>query len=105
MPPTVGFMGKLFVFNAALMQQFYGLVLVGAIGSAIALFFYLRVIVKMYMTKPVPGFGVTVIPRSSIPILGIFIFAAFCIVLIGTVLPEASLKYLAPVVKELLVVN
>ena len=33
MPPTVGFMAKFFVFNAALTNNFYSLVIIGVIGS------------------------------------------------------------------------
>src|SRR5690606_27231871 len=53
MPPTVGFMGKFFVFNAALSSHLYSLVIIGVIGSGISLFYYLRVIVRMYMTDSV----------------------------------------------------
>ena len=50
MPPTAGFIGKFFVFNAALQSQLYGLVTIGVIGSSISLFYYLRVIVRMLST-------------------------------------------------------
>lgn len=49
MPPTVGFFGKFFVFNAALRENEYALVLIGVLGSVISLFYYLRVLVSMYM--------------------------------------------------------
>ncbi len=54
MPPTVGFMGKFFVFNAAITNHLIGIVIIGAIGSAISLYYYLRLIVKMYMSPALP---------------------------------------------------
>jgi len=48
-PATAGFMGKLFVFSAAVRSQMYGLVVIALVTSAIGIYFYLRVIVCMYM--------------------------------------------------------
>ncbi len=47
-PPTAGFMGKFFVFAAALNVQFYVLALVGIVNSAIAAFYYLNVARYMF---------------------------------------------------------
>jgi NADH-quinone oxidoreductase subunit N len=54
-PPTAGFMGKFFVFSAAVSAGETGLVVVGVLTSAIAAFFYLRVIVAMWLQDPAPG--------------------------------------------------
>jgi NADH-quinone oxidoreductase subunit N len=54
-PPTAGFMGKFFVFSAAVQSGETGLVVVGVLTSAIAAFFYLRVIVAMWLQEPEPG--------------------------------------------------
>jgi len=48
-PATAGFMGKLFVFSAAVQSQMYGLVIIALVTSAIGIYYYLRVIVSMYM--------------------------------------------------------
>ena len=48
-PATAGFMGKLFVFAAAVQSQMYGLVVIALVTSAIGIYYYLRVIVYMYM--------------------------------------------------------
>ena len=48
-PATAGFMGKLFVFSAAVQSQMYGLVVIALVTSAIGIYYYLRVIVSMYM--------------------------------------------------------
>ena len=50
-PLTVGFVGKLVVFGAAI-EAGFSWVVVGVITSAIAAFFYLRVLVVMYMEEP-----------------------------------------------------
>jgi NADH-quinone oxidoreductase subunit N len=52
-PPTVGFMGKLFIFRAGVDAGLVGLVLVGVITSAAGAYYYLRVVVYMFM-RPAP---------------------------------------------------
>ena len=49
---TGGFIGKLFLFSAAIERQLYGLVVIALIASAIGLYYYLRIIVLMYMKTP-----------------------------------------------------
>ena len=53
-PATAGFMGKLLVFRAALDAGQLAPVIVGVVTSAIAAYYYLRVIVSMYFHAP-PG--------------------------------------------------
>jgi NADH-quinone oxidoreductase subunit N len=50
-PLTSGFVGTLVVFGAAVEAGYAWLVVVGMIASAIAAFFYLRVMVAMYMQE------------------------------------------------------
>ena len=50
-PLTAGFVGKLVVFGAAVESGYAWLVVVGVLTSAIAAFFYLRVMVSMYMQE------------------------------------------------------
>ncbi|HNP70316.1 MAG TPA: NADH-quinone oxidoreductase subunit N [Kouleothrix sp.] len=52
-PPTAGFWGKFYVFAAAWEAGLQWLAIVGVITSAIAAFFYLRIIVQMFMRDPV----------------------------------------------------
>ena len=51
-PPTAGFMGKFAVFAAALRGGEYALALVGILSALVAVFFYLRIVVVMYMKPP-----------------------------------------------------
>jgi NADH-quinone oxidoreductase subunit N len=48
-PPTAGFMGKFAVFAAALRGGEFTLALVGILSALVAVFFYLRIVVVMYM--------------------------------------------------------
>ena len=50
-PLTSGFVGKLVVFGAAVEAGYAWLVVVGVVASAIAAFFYLKVMVAMYMQE------------------------------------------------------
>ena len=51
-PVTGGFFAKFYVFSAALKSNLVGLTILGVINSAIAAYYYLRIIVVMYMREP-----------------------------------------------------
>lgn len=51
-PPTAGFMGKFTIFSAAINSGYIWLVIVGVLTSAASVFYYFRVIMKMYMESP-----------------------------------------------------
>jgi NADH-quinone oxidoreductase subunit N len=53
-PLTSGFVGKFAVFQAAIAGGALPLVVIGVVSSAIAAFFYVRVIVLMFFSDPVP---------------------------------------------------
>jgi NADH-quinone oxidoreductase subunit N len=52
-PLTSGFIGKFSIFSAAYESGARGIVIAGVLSSAIAAFFYIRVIVLMFFTDPV----------------------------------------------------
>jgi NADH-quinone oxidoreductase subunit N len=54
-PLTAGFTGKFAVFRSAIEEGAWPLVLVAVLTSAVAAFFYLRVIVLMYFSPPAGG--------------------------------------------------
>ncbi len=60
-PPTAGFVGKWYIFAAAVQEGYYGLAIVGVLTSVVAVYFYLSIIVRMYMTEA--RFGVPREPR------------------------------------------
>ncbi len=51
-PPTFGFMGKLYIFKAAIQTNNIDLAVIGVLASVVAAFYYIRVIVNMYMREP-----------------------------------------------------
>jgi NADH-quinone oxidoreductase subunit N len=61
-PLTSGFTGKFAVFQAAIAGGALPLVIVGVLSSAIAAFFYVRVIVLMFFSDPAPGGPAVVTP-------------------------------------------
>ena len=61
-PLTSGFAGKFAVFQAAIAGGATPLVIVGVLASAIAAFFYVRVIVLMFFSDPVPDGPVVSVP-------------------------------------------
>ncbi len=50
-PITGGFFAKFYVFSAALQANLTGLVIIGVLNSAVASYYYLRLIVVMYMRE------------------------------------------------------
>jgi NADH-quinone oxidoreductase subunit N len=53
-PPTLGFVGKFYVFRAAIAGGEIGLALIGVLTSLISAYYYLRVVVLMYMREGQP---------------------------------------------------
>ena len=54
-PPTAGFMGKFWLFSAAIESGYVWLAVIGVLNSAISLYYYLRVVVFMYLKKETIG--------------------------------------------------
>jgi len=87
-PPTAGFIGKFYIFSAAVKAGYIGLVVIGVLNSALSVFYYFRVIVLMYMKDPVREFsGLMVSPSLVAAIL----CCAIGIILMG-VLPSLTLQ-------------
>lgn len=51
-PPTAGFVGKFAIFSAAINTGYIWLVVIGVLTSAASVFYYFRVVMKMYMESP-----------------------------------------------------
>ncbi len=63
-PLTSGFTGKFAVFSAAIANGGTWLAVVGVVASAIAAFFYVRIIVLMYFSEPEPDATVVAAPSA-----------------------------------------
>jgi NADH-quinone oxidoreductase subunit N len=90
-PLTSGFTGKYAVFSAALARAPFGpgLVLIGVLASAVAVFFYVRVIVLMYFSEAT-GDAITVTRPGVLTMVAVGVGAA-ATVLLG-VMPSAALN-------------
>ena len=62
-PLTGGFFGKFYIFKAALDSHLVWLTVLGLLNSAVAAYYYLRILVMMYMHEP--GKAVTDVERLS----------------------------------------
>jgi NADH-quinone oxidoreductase subunit N len=89
-PLTAGFFGKFYIFKAALDANFLWLAILGLLNSAVAAYYYLRLIVVMYM-QPAPEGGES-IPSPAPGILIAAIGGAAATVLLG-VFPSSVLDF------------
>jgi NADH-quinone oxidoreductase subunit N len=53
-PPTLGMVGKFYLFRSALAGGFPGLAIIGVVTSLISAYYYLRLVVNMYMQEGDP---------------------------------------------------
>jgi NADH-quinone oxidoreductase subunit N len=74
-PPTAGFMGKFWLFSAAIDSNYIWLAVLGVVNSAISLYYYLRVVVFMFMKNEAAG---------SQPVLAPGLAVALVVALAGT---------------------
>jgi NADH-quinone oxidoreductase subunit N len=96
-PITGGFFAKFYVFSAALQANLVGLTIIGVLNSAIAAYYYLRIIVVMYMREPREEVPVTPVSAGLGLALGLSLAAT---IYLG-VLPGRVLEYAAQSVKLL----
>jgi NADH-quinone oxidoreductase subunit N len=88
-PPMAGFIGKWYIFNAAVQEGHYWLAIIGVLTSVVSVFFYLRIVVMMYMTEDA---AVPARPRVSLPSMVALTFALLATFYLG-VLPTRVLDY------------
>jgi len=53
-PPTLGLVGKFYLFRAVIAGGYTGLALIGVVTSLVSAYYYLRVVVNMYMREGDP---------------------------------------------------
>jgi NADH-quinone oxidoreductase subunit N len=76
-PPTAGFMGKFWLFSAAIEANYVWLAVLGVLNSAISLYYYVRVVVFMWIKTETTG---------STPVLSPALVVAIAVALVGTIL-------------------
>src|SRR5216684_2087042 len=88
-PITGGFFAKFYVFSAALQANLIGLTIIGVLNSAVAAYYYLRVIIFMYMREPREEATVSPIPAG----LGVALALSLAATIYLGVLPGRVLEY------------
>ena len=88
LPPTVGFIGKFYVFRAAIDAGYMWLAIVGVITSLVSAFYYLRVVMVMWMRA---GEGAAATSNALNVVVGLAALATFILgILPGPVLAAAE---------------
>lgn len=75
-PPTAGFVGKFYVFSAAVQAGYLWLVIIGVLNSLVSLYYYLGVVISMFMHEPAEQ----PTPAVALPTVGL----ALCIAVFAT---------------------
>jgi NADH-quinone oxidoreductase subunit N len=86
-PPLAGFIGKWYLFGAAIKGHYAWLAVLAVVNSAISLYYYLRVVVYMYLREPLTDEPYA----TSVPLQAALVTAAVMTVLIG-LWPEQFLR-------------
>ncbi|MBM3299572.1 MAG: NADH-quinone oxidoreductase subunit N, partial [Deltaproteobacteria bacterium] len=96
MPPTAGFVGKFTIFAAAVREGYIWLVVVGVLTSAASVFYYFRVVMKMYMEEPETEPDRLEFSPSMILALGIAVVAVLYIGIFPTAYLNLALESVKP---------
>ncbi|MCA1906888.1 MAG: NADH-quinone oxidoreductase subunit N, partial [Magnetospirillum sp.] len=81
-PPMAGFIGKFYVFKAAVDAGLYTLAIIGVLTSVVSAYYYLRIIKVMYFDEAVESFD-----RSSSKALGLVMAAATLLNIVFVAVP------------------
>jgi NADH-quinone oxidoreductase subunit N len=83
-PPTAGFIGKWYIFTAAVSAGYYGLAIIGVLTSVVSVFFYIRVVVMMYMAERPADLGAPRVGGFGMAALSLAIIAIFYLGILPT---------------------
>jgi NADH-quinone oxidoreductase subunit N len=87
-PPTAGFMGKFWLFGAAIESGYIWLAVIGVLNSAVSLYYYIRVVVYMMLKNEPSGSE----PKQS-PALAFAMVAAFVATLLLGIYPQPLFEF------------
>jgi NADH-quinone oxidoreductase subunit N len=77
-PPLAGFFAKWYVFNAAIQAGLYWLSVIGVLSSAVAAYYYLRIVKVMYFDEAAPAFDrPAAAPRAVLAVTGLLVLFLF----------------------------
>jgi NADH-quinone oxidoreductase subunit N len=77
-PPTAGFMGKFWLFSAAIEGGYIWLAVIGVLNSAVSLYYYLRVVVFMWFKDETAGSPLVITPAMAV-LLAVTVVATIAI--------------------------
>jgi NADH-quinone oxidoreductase subunit N len=89
-PPTAGFIGKFYLFSAAVKNGYIGLAVIGVLNSAVSIYYYLRLVVYMYM---VPAGAEAPAPRPPRIAFSLALCASAAVVIVLGILPGSVLEF------------
>src|SRR5271167_3058794 len=93
LPVTAGFLGKFYIFKAAVDSHLIWLAVLMAINSVIGSYYYIRLIVIMYMRDPSAEIAATAPARFPLSVNAVLVITAFGTIFLG-LLPSKTLNYL-----------
>jgi NADH-quinone oxidoreductase subunit N len=96
-PPTAGFIGKWYLFSAAVTAGDYGLAIIGVLTSVVSAFFYLRVVVMMYMSEEVAMAPITKPSAVSLFALAVPTVAIFYLGVLPARVLDIAIKSIATI--------
>lgn len=93
LPVTAGFLGKFYIFKAAVDSHLIWLAVLMAVNSVIGAYYYIRLIVVMYMREPSAEIAAAAPARFPLSVNVVLAIAAFGTIFLG-LLPSKTLNYL-----------
>ncbi len=96
LPPLAGFMGKFYIFQAAMQSGHYGLAVVGVINSVVSVYYYMKIAYHMFFKPakdeaPLP-IGPYLAGSLAVAMAGVLVFGIYPEPLVSSV--QASAQYL-----------
>ncbi len=95
-PPTAGFIGKWYIFSAAIQKGHYWLAIIGVLTSVVSVFFYLRIVVMMYMTEG-PETVRPRVPAAAMAGLALAVIAVFYLGILPTRVLDLALESISTI--------
>jgi len=96
-PPTAGFIGKWYLFSAAVTAGDYGLAIIGVLTSVVSVYFYLRIVVMMYMSDDTSITPVTEPSAASLFALAVPTVATFYLGILPARVLELAIRSIATI--------
>jgi NADH-quinone oxidoreductase subunit N len=90
-PPLAGFFGKLYIFQAAVKAELFGLAIIGVLASVVAAFYYIRIVKVMYFDAAEEAFDGPISLEMKSVLFVTFAFIALFIVFPLPLLAGASI--------------